>query len=155
MFADSRFKIGIALVGAELLGKIVVELGQGALLDGLHFHFVGDGLAGQLGLGVIGGIDDLGLQLLAGFGAAQGAGEGLDSVLAADLDQRVFAGDRARLGVAFDLALIGDLRPVAVHKGRSSSTGSMVARDSRSCSSSCWNSSSVISTEGLSTVTLW
>ena len=32
--------------------------------------------------------------------------------------------------------------------GRSSSTGSMVARDSRSCSISCWNSSSVTSTGG-------
>ena len=55
----------------SLLGKVVVQLRNDALLDRLHRHFIGNGLAGKLRLGVIGGIDDFGLQFLAGFGAAQ------------------------------------------------------------------------------------
>ena len=57
----------------SFLGKVVVQLRQGALLDRLHLDVVGHGLAGQLGLGVVGRVDDLGLQLLAGLGAAQSA----------------------------------------------------------------------------------
>ena len=74
MCSRTRFsRSAKALVVAQLLGKVVVQLGQRALLDGLDFDFVGHGLAGQLGLGVIGRIDDLGLQFLAGLGAAQSA----------------------------------------------------------------------------------
>ena len=71
VLANAVFQLGQSLVVAHFLGEVVVQLGHGALLDRLHRHVVGDRLAGQLGLGVIGGIDDLGLQFLPGFGAAQ------------------------------------------------------------------------------------
>src|ERR1019366_97962 len=47
VLADAGFQVGKALIGAEFFGKVVVQLGQGPLLDGLHFHVVGHGLAGQ------------------------------------------------------------------------------------------------------------
>ena len=132
VIANALLEIGIALVVAELFGEIVVELGKNALLDGLDFDIVGDGFAGQLGLSVVRRIDDFELELLAGLGAAEGVSESLNRVFAADFDQRVFAADRFRLGglgfggafgssigcgrggVALDLALVGDLGPVAI-----------------------------------------
>ena len=53
VIANALLEIGIAFVVAELFGKIVVELGKNALLDGLDFDIVGDGFAGQLGLSVV------------------------------------------------------------------------------------------------------
>ena len=99
---------------AKLLGEIVVQLRHGALLDGLDLDLIGHGFPGQLRFRIIGGVDDLGLQFLAGFGAAQGGGESLHSVFAAHFDQRVFTGNRDRFRLIRDDALVGDLRPIAV-----------------------------------------
>jgi hypothetical protein len=71
MLADALFQIGIALVRAQFLGEVVIELGQGALFDSLHFHVVGHGFASKIGLAVVCRIDDLGLQFLARLCAAQ------------------------------------------------------------------------------------
>ena len=88
----------------------------------------------SLVLGVVGWIDDFELELLAGLGAAQGVGECLDGVFAANFDEGVFAADGFRvgwLGFGFgggfgrgvcrrvgrrrlNLALVGDLGPIAV-----------------------------------------
>ncbi len=100
----------------NLLGELVVQFGHGAFLDGLDGDVVGDGLACELGLGVVGRIDDFGLQFLAGFGAAQDVGESLHRILAADLDQSVLAlnGAWCFSVVGRHLAGVGDLGPVAV-----------------------------------------
>ena len=49
VIANALLEIGVALVVAEFLGEVVVELGKNALLDGLDFDIVGDGFAGELG----------------------------------------------------------------------------------------------------------
>ena len=36
VLADAGFEVGIGLVIADLLGKVVIQLGQGALLDSLY-----------------------------------------------------------------------------------------------------------------------
>ena len=71
VLANAGLELGIAFVMAELLGEVVVQLGQRALLDGLDFDVVGDCFAGELGLGIVGGINDLDLEFLAGLCAAQ------------------------------------------------------------------------------------
>ena len=121
ILADAVLESRVVFVVAQLLGEVVIQLGQDALLDCLHLHFVGNGLAGKLLFGIVGRIDDLGLQFLAGLCSAQRVRECLDRGFAADLDERVLAlnrlGRRLALGSSFDLALIADFGPVAIGKG--------------------------------------
>ena len=87
VLADAGFEGGEVFVVAEFVGEFVVQLGQVALLDGLDFEVVGDGLAGELGFGVVGGVDGFDLELLADLGAAESFGEGGEGFGAADFDE--------------------------------------------------------------------
>ena len=116
VLANTLFQLSQTLVVAHFLGEVVIQLRHGPLLDCLHRHFVGSFLAGEFRLGIVGRIDDLGLQLLPGLGAAEHLGKRLDRIFAAHFDQRVLAFDGGSISLVFDFSRIGDLRPIAVHK---------------------------------------
>src|ERR1700733_12118596 len=114
MVTYAGFQLRQALVLSQFLGKIVAQLGNGALFDGFDRHFIGNRLARQFRFRIIGRVDDFCFQLLTRLGAAQNRIEGFYGVLAANFDERILPGDRRRIGLALNLAGVGDLRPVAI-----------------------------------------
>ena len=69
--AELGFKLRPALVGAELLGELVVALGEILMLDGLDRDVVADGFAGEAGVAEVSGVDDFQCEFLADLGAAK------------------------------------------------------------------------------------
>ena len=98
---------------SQLLRKLIVQLRQALLLNGLNLHGVGERLSGKPFVAVIIGIMNVEGTLITGGSTAQILGELRHRALSADLDQNVIHVYRLAF-TGFGLSIQGDLGKVTL-----------------------------------------
>src|SRR3984885_4876337 len=128
MLTQLGLKIIPALIVAKLFGKLRIPLRKTLMLDAFHGHVVAHALSRKPSLAEVRRVIDLKLQLLTRLRSAQRIVEGRQSILPANLNEHIFAGNRS-LSRSILNAILGhrlrqilhftaklNLRPIPIHQ---------------------------------------
>ncbi len=114
-FADFGFEFVKRSGVAHVLGKFIVQFGELLGLDPQHVHRIVEELSRKLGVGIVGGVIDVKILVIANIRAAQVFVERLHGLFGADVAEHAFR--LQRLAAAFGRAVQFHLHKIVVPDG--------------------------------------